>query len=111
MRTVRLSLMFWALSALAQFPFPGQNPGGYPGGGYPGNGYPGNGNPNGNGYPNGRGNQQRPPQQQQQNSRNSNRATLTTEGMLRRVAGSQLVIEADDHRIIWYRLTSQTTTQ
>jgi hypothetical protein len=97
MRTVRLSLMFWALSALAQFPFPGQGPGGYPGG-----------------YPNGRRSPQQQPQQQQpQNSgRRSNRpTTITTEGMLRRVTGNQLVIEADDHRIIWYRITTQTTAR
>jgi hypothetical protein len=88
--------MFWALSALAQFPFPGQQ---YPGGGYPG-GYPGRRAP------------QQQQQQQPQNSRRSNRpVTITTEGMLRRVAGNQLVIEADDHRVIWYRLTAQTTSQ
>jgi hypothetical protein len=88
--------MFWALSALAQFPFPGQNPGGYPGGGYPG----------------GRRAPQQQQQQQPQNSGRSNRAvTITTEGMLRRVAGNQLVIEADDHRVIWYRITAQTTSQ
>jgi hypothetical protein len=102
MKTVRLSLMFWALSALAQFPFPGQGPGGYPGGGYPG------------GYPGGRRAPQQQPQQQQQpqNSRGrSNRAvTSTTDGMLRRVSGNQLIIEADDHRVIWYRITSQTAS-
>lgn len=31
--------------------------------------------------------------------------------MLRRVSGNQLVIEADDHRIIWYRITAQTTSR
>ncbi len=89
--------MFWALSALAQFPFPGQGPGGYPGG-----------------YPNGRRTPQQQPQQQQpQNSgRRSNRpSTITTDGMLRRASGNQLVIEADDHRVIWYRITSQTMSQ
>jgi hypothetical protein len=89
--------MFWALSALAQFPFPGQQ---YPGGGYPG------------GYPSGRrAPQQQPQQQQPQNSRSNRAVTITTEGMLRRVAGNQLVIEADDHRVIWYRITAQTTSQ
>jgi hypothetical protein len=95
MKTVRLSLMFWAIAAQAQFPFPGQGPYGNPGG-----------------YPNGRGRpQQQPQQQQQQNSRSNRAATLTTEGMVRRVAGSQLVIEADDHRVIWYRITAQTVSQ
>ena len=91
--------MFWALSALAQFPFPGQQ---YPGGGYPG------------GYPGGRRAPQQQPQQQQQqqqNSRSNRPVTITTEGMLRRVAGNQLVIEADDHRVIWYRITAQTMSQ
>jgi hypothetical protein len=87
--------MFWALSALAQFPFPGQGPGGYPGG------YP----------PNGRRAPQQQQQQQPQNSRSNRAATITTEGMLRRVSGNQLVIEADDHRVIWYRLTSQTVSR
>ncbi len=87
--------MFWALSALAQFPFPGQGPGGYPGG-----------------YPSGR----RAPQQQQQQPQNSgqrsNRAvTITTDGMLRRVSGNQLVIQSDDHRVIWYRITAQTVSR
>jgi hypothetical protein len=36
--------------------------------------------------------------------------TITTDGMLRRVSGNQLVIEADDHRVIWYRITAQTAS-
>ena len=28
--------------------------------------------------------------------------------MVRRVAGNQLIIEADDHRIVWFRITAQT---
>lgn len=33
----------------------------------------------------------------------------TTNGILRRYAGRQFVIEADDHRIVWFRVTDQTT--
>ncbi len=95
MKTLRLGLMFWAAAALAQFPYPG----GYPGGGpYPGGGYPGGG-----GYP-----QQQPQQQQQSRGRGNRPATVTTDGMVRRVSGNQLVIQADDHRIVWFRITSQT---
>ncbi len=90
MRTLRLGLMFWAAAALAQFPFPGQSP------------YP-NGNPGG----------RRNPQQQQQQPQNSGRAnrplTSTTDGMIRRVSGNQLVIQPDDHRVVWFRITAQTT--
>ncbi len=93
MKTVRLGLMFWAAAALAQFPFPGQ----YPGGGYPGGGP----------YPS-----RRYPQQQQQQPQQSGRSnrptTFTTDGMVRRVAGNQLIIEPDDHRIVWFRITAQT---
>ena len=95
MKTVRLGLMFWAVAALAQFPFPGQ----YPGGGYPG------GNPN----PGGRRNPQQ--QQQQQNSRRPRAVSASTDGMLRRVSGNQIVIEPDDHRIVWFRITAQTVVR
>jgi hypothetical protein len=87
MKTLRLGLIFWAAAALAQFPFPGQSP--YPGGG-------------------GRRNPQQQQQQQPQNSRSNRPATGTTDGMVRRVSGNQLVIEADDHRIVWFHITAQT---
>jgi hypothetical protein len=93
MKTLRLGLMFWAAAALAQFPFPGQSP-----------------YPNGNPYPGGRRNPQQQQQQQPQNSGRSNRPlTSTTDGMIRRVSGNQLVIQPDDHRVVWFRITAQTT--
>jgi hypothetical protein len=85
MKTLRLGLMFWAAAALAQFPFPGQQ---YPGGG------------------------RRIPQQQQQQQQptQSNRpVSSSTDGMVRRVSGNQLVIQPDDHRVVWFRITAQTT--
>lgn len=95
MKTLRLGLMFWAAAALAQFPYPGGGPfpGGvpFPGGGYPGGQYP------------------QQTQQPRQDSRASNRGTFsTTDGMVRRNSGNQLVIQADDHRIVWFRITAQT---
>ena len=33
----------------------------------------------------------------------------TTSGLLRRAAGPKIVIEADDHRIVWYRINEKTT--
>jgi hypothetical protein len=35
----------------------------------------------------------------------------TTNGILRRVASNQLVIQPDDHRVIWYRLAPQLKVQ
>jgi hypothetical protein len=100
MRAARLTLVFSAFVAFAQFP--GQYPGQYP--------LPG-GNPGG--YPGGR----RPQQQQQQpdsrqsSTRSSRPVALTTDGILRRASSNQVVIEGDDHRIIWYKLTDKTTIQ
>lgn len=101
MRAARLTLIFCAFVAFAQFP--GQYPGQYP--------LPG-GNPGG--YPGGR----RPQQQQQQqpdsrqsSTRSSRPVALTTDGILRRASSNQVVIEGDDHRIIWYKLTDKTTIQ
>jgi len=104
-----LSLCAWPL--LAQFP------GQYPGGNYPPGTYPPGTSPNGRyptgQIPGGRGRQQ--PQQgrtQEQTRPKSNTPVVAaTTGMLRRTTGSYLVIEADDHRIIWYRLTEKTTYQ
>lgn len=93
MKTVRLGLIFWAAAALAQFPFPRQYPGGYPGG---------------SPYPNRRYPPQQQPQQQQSDRRSNRASTMTTDGMVRRVSGNQLIIEADDHRIVWFRITGQT---
>ena len=102
-----------ALVWAAQAQYPGQYPPGqYPPGQYPpGQGpgrYPGQGrNPN-----DGRGNNPQGGRQQKQ-GRNAKDpvAIITTSGMLRRAVGSQFVLEADDHRIITYRMYAKTSVQ
>ncbi len=94
--SVSLGLIFGA-AALAQFPLPGQYPGGgYPGGGpYPGGGYPGGG------YP-----QQQP--RQTQDSRANRPVSSSTDGMVRRASGNQLVIQTGDYRVVWFRINTRT---
>ncbi len=106
MKALRLLPIFCAVAALAQFP----NPGGPLGGPFPGGGpIPG---------------QRRQPQPQQKqtpqdqgnqgkrtDSRNNAIGGTTTEGKVRRVSSNQLVIEPDDHRIIWYRVNTRTVSQ
>ena len=95
-----------AVAAMAQISFPGQ----YPGGQYPGgrNRYP-QGQPVPGQGPNQRGRgQQQPQTQSQTKDTRSNRnatpsITTTTDGILRRVTAGQIVIEPDDHRIVWYK--------
>ena len=101
----RIALLVLAVPAFGQFPG-----GPFPGGPYPGGSrYPRSPNPNSG--PNG-GRQQQPQDSgRRSSSKNAPVATTTTEGILRRVTAGQLVISADDHRVIWYRLTSRTTTQ
>jgi hypothetical protein len=98
-----------------QYP-PGQFPGQYPPGQYPPGQYPPGQGPNsripgqtgptipGTGRP--RGGQ---PQTESRGKKSSSEAQLltTTSGILRRVASNQLVIEPDDHRVVWYRLATQ----
>ena len=86
-----------------QYPPGGQYPGGrYPGGRYPGTTYPGN-DPT----------QRRPtsgspaPRGKRGSSKEAPIVT-TTFGMLRRYSPQQIVIEADDHRIVWFTVTSDT---
>ncbi len=113
-------LLLFALAAPAQFP--GQYPGQYPGGQYPGQ-YPPGQYPPGQ-YPPGttspfpripgqtgptgrpRTGQPQPDRRGKRSNSESQLLTVTT-GILRRVAPNQLVIEADDHRVIWYRLAPQ----
>lgn len=95
-------------AAQAQW-FPGQYPGGYPGQYPPGGGYPGR-------YPPGQyppqGGQNGPPVMHRRGGGNPNAGMpTTTYGMLRVVAGRQFVMEADDHRVITYRMSSQTSVQ
>lgn len=87
-------------SLVAQIP--GQYPGQYPpGGGYPGQYPPGPTDPN------------RIPGNRRAGRMPKKQAAVvsTTEGMFRRQAREALVIEGDDHRVIWYRVTPKTTIQ
>ena len=108
MRALQLAAMLCALGWSAPAQFPGQYPGQYPPGQYPGRyppgSYPPNGQPQSSGGP-GRAGRNAP--------RNSKAApiTATTTGWFRVSAGSQFVIEAEDHRVITYRTSSQTTVQ
>src|SRR5579864_4922637 len=96
MRVARL-LVVCAVGLSAQIQFPGQYPPGqYPPGQYPpGQGpgqYPGGA---GGPIPGGRGRGKNAPESSRRNEKNSPVVTTTT-GMLRAVAGSQFVLEADD---------------
>jgi hypothetical protein len=106
------SLVFlFAIAASAQIP--GQYPGQYPPGQYPPGQYPPGtrgpipripGQTGPAGSP--RGGQ---PQTESRGKKSSSEAQLltTTSGILRRVGSNQLVIQPDDHRVVWYRLAPQ----
>ncbi len=111
MRPVRLLLAVCALGFAVQAQYPGQYPPGtYPPGSYPPGQYPGRypgqyppgQGPNG---PNGQTRQDGPPTLHRRGSNAG--ASTTTYGMLRTTVGGQFVLEAEDHRIITYRSTSQ----
>src|SRR6202162_4954533 len=106
-----------ALALAAQAQIPGQYPGQYPPGQYPPGQYPpgtrgpipripGQTNPTG-------GPRTGQPQPESRGKRSNSNAQLltTTAGILRRVAPNQLVIEPDDHRVVWYRLAPQLKVQ
>jgi hypothetical protein len=120
MKAVRITLLVFALAlvlgwtgdwtARAQYPGqypPGQYPGQYPPGRYPPGQQPGQ-YPPGQG-PNNRGSDGPPTLKRGKNSGAASGMPSTIYGMMRTVAGSQFVIEAEDHRIITYRMSSQTT--
>src|SRR6266852_1454678 len=99
-----------AASLSAQIQFPGS------GGPFPGDGNPG-GNPRGTGgpIPGGSGRGGRGTNGPDRNAPGRNRKdtppVIITTGILRLVAGNQFVLEADDHRIITYRLSEKITVQ
>jgi hypothetical protein len=121
MKAVRITLLVFALALVlgwtgnwtARAQYPGQYPPGqYPPGQYPPGRYPPGQQPGqyppGQG-PNNRGNDGPPTLKRGKNSGAASGLPSTTYGMMRAVAGSQFVIEAEDHRIITYRMSSQTT--
>src|SRR5271155_5177220 len=112
MRALQLVAMVCALGLGAQAQFPGQYPGQYPPGQYPPGQYPGRYPPGGyppNGQPTGG------PGRSGRNAPKSNTKAApvisTTTGWFRIAARSQFVLESEDHRVITYRTTSQTTVQ
>ncbi len=116
MKAVRITLLVFALALVlgwtggwtARAQYPGQYPPGqYPPGRYPPGQQPGQ-YPPGQG-PNSRGNDGPPTLKRGKNSGAASGMPSTTYGMMRASAGSQFVIEAEDHRIITYRMSSQTT--
>jgi hypothetical protein len=111
MRVARL-LLLCAVGLSAQNQYPGRYPPGqYPPGQYPPGQGPGQ-YPGGSGgpIPGGRGRGRNVPEASRRNEKNSPIVTTTT-GILRAVAGSQFVLEADDHRIITYRTNDQTKVE
>jgi hypothetical protein len=114
------ALLLFALAASAQFP--GQYPGQYPPGQYPPGQYPPGQGPNsripgqtgptipGTGRPR-NGQPQSQPESRGKRSNSNAQLLTTTAGILRRVAPNQLVIEPDDHRVVWYRLAPQMTVR
>ena len=108
-------LVVGALTLPAQIRYPGQA-GPYPNGGqYPtggpcpnsgpcpnGGNYPGNGG--GGRFPGGGGRRSDSDGGGKRGKKKDDVPTITTTGMLRVVAGNQFVLEADDHRIITYRI-------
>src|SRR6476646_11354129 len=114
-RFLPASLILIASAALAQLP--GQYPGQYPPGQYPpgqGRGrYPGQTPYPQPGQTGGRQPGGTQPDNRRRTTREKNNTAIvtTTAGILRRANSNQLVIEADDHRIVWYRLGDKMTVE
>jgi hypothetical protein len=113
MSVVRL-LLVCASALSAQVGYPGQYPPGqYPPGQYPPGQYPPGQGPGrypggaGGPVPGGRGRRSTTPDDNSKKGKNTLPVVSTT-GVLRLVAASQFVLEADDHRIITYRTTENT---
>src|SRR4051812_13390609 len=114
MKMLRCISILFVVAVAASAQLPGQYPGQYPPGQYPpGQGrIPGQTGPTipGTGRP--RGGQPQPqPGNRGKKSDSSAQLLTTTAGILRRVAPNQLVIQPDDHRVVWYRLASQLTVR
>jgi hypothetical protein len=112
MKMLRCIFVFFVAAIAAPGQIPGQYPGQYPPGQYPpgqgripgqtGPTIPGTGRPR-NGQP------QSQPESRAKKSSSDAKLLTTTSGILRRVGPNQLVIEPDDHRVVWYRLAPQLT--
>ena len=113
-----LSFQLCSLFALAaQAQIPGQYPGQYPPGQYPPGQYPPGRRspipriPGQTGPAGGRRTGQPQPESRGKRSNSEAQLLTTTSGILRRVAPNQLVIQPDDHRVVWYRLAPQLKVQ
>jgi hypothetical protein len=106
MRAVRLTIVVFALGLAAQAQYPGQ----YPPGQYPPGQYPPGRNP-GQYPPNGRGGPQGGIPGRGRNASKTPNIPVTTYGLMRTTARNQFVIEADDHRIITFRMATTTIVQ
>jgi hypothetical protein len=112
MKMLRCIFVFFVAAIAAPGQIPGQYPGQYPPGQYPpgqgripgqtGPTIPGTGRPR-NGQPRSQ------PESRGKKSSSDAKLLTTSSGILRRVGPNQLVIEPDDHRVIWYRLAPQLT--
>jgi len=112
MKMLRCIFVFFVAAIAAPCQIPGQYPGQYPPGQYPpgqgripgqtGPTIPGTGRPR-NGQP------QSQPESRGKKSSPDAKLLTTMSGILRRVGPNQLVIEPDDHRVVWYRLAPQLT--
>ncbi|HLW76549.1 MAG TPA: hypothetical protein VKS01_06175, partial [Bryobacteraceae bacterium] len=116
MRRAGFTLILIAMSgmAMAQVYPPGQYPPGqYPPGQYPPGRYPPGRYPPGQDPNDPRNNPRNNPREDgpptlHRGGNASQSSAETTYGMLRAAAGSQFVVEAEDHRIITYRVNGQT---
>src|SRR5580704_7193882 len=113
LETIPLLLCLSGAMALAQYP--GQYPGQYPPGQYPPGQYPPGqtGNCPPGQYPPCNTRRQPTDATPGRSSKNNKKSTstgitITTIGTVRRSVPNQVVIEATDHRIIWYRVNSTT---
>ena len=110
-RLIPICALTASLSAQIQFPGSG---GPFPGGGNPrgnprGTGGPMPGGTNRGGGRGGRNTDDGPGRNSPGRNRKDTPPVITTTGILRIVAGNQFVLEADDHRIITYRISDKMT--
>ena len=99
---ILLPLLLGEVAGFAQIypggPYPG---GGYPPGGYPPGGYPGGGYPGGGGIP-------MPGRKKKDTKKQDSEPLLSVTGMLRNLDDKQMVIEAEDTRLISLKRTAKT---
>jgi hypothetical protein len=104
---ILLPLLLGEVTGFAQIypggPYPGGGypPGGYPPGRYPGGGYPG-------GYPGGGAGIPMPGRKKKDTKKEDSEPLLTVTGMLRKLDEKQMVVEAEDTRLLSLKRTAKT---